>query len=74
MGSLFLVFLGLYYLRKILLTYFEELPVGLTLLGVTMGSNYLNYSAFDGAMTHNTLFAFYTLLIYHTISFHKDPN
>lgn len=74
MGSLLIAFLGLFYLRKILSNYFEDKVVGLTILGIVLGSNYLAYSAIGGAMTHNNLFTIYTLLIYQTIQFYKKPN
>lgn len=68
-----LAFIGIIYLRKSLLVYFDEWPVALGLLGITLGSNYLTYAAIDSAMTHNTLFTIYSLLIYVTIHFHKNP-
>lgn len=73
MGSLIIAFIGLFYLRKALLTYFSEWAVSLTLVGLVLGSNYLNYSAIDGAMTHNTLFTIYALIIYNTIKFYEKP-
>jgi hypothetical protein len=69
-----LTFIGLIFLRKSLINYFSEWPVALGLIGITFGSNYLNYSVIDGAMTHNTLFTIYSLLIYMTIQFHKNPD
>ena len=69
-----LTFIGLIYLRKSLIQYFSEWAVALGLIGITFGSNYLNYAAIDGAMTHNTLFTIYSLLIYLTIQFYKNPN
>ncbi len=72
-GSLLVAFLGLYYLRKILLMYFSDGVVSLSLLALILGSNYLNYSAIDGAMTHNNLFTIYTLLIYQTIRLYEKP-
>jgi hypothetical protein len=73
-GSLLIALLGLWFLRKILLVYFSEKATGITLLLLVFGSNYLNYSAFDGAMTHNWLFTLYCLLIYSTIRFYKKPS
>ena len=73
MGSLIIAFIGLYYLRKYLLLYFKETTVSLSLLGIVLGSNYLNYAAIDGAMTHNPLFTIYAVLIYVSILFYKNP-
>ena len=73
MESLIIAFIGLYYLRKYLILYFKETTVSLTLLGIVFGSNYLNYAAIDGAMTHSPLFTIYAILIYLTILFYKNP-
>lgn len=72
MGMLLYAFLGLYCLRKVLSMYFSPTPTTLSLIAIVLGSNYLNYSAIDGAMTHNTLFTIYALIIYLTIQFYKD--
>jgi Dolichyl-phosphate-mannose-protein mannosyltransferase len=73
-GSLLVVLLGLWFLRKNLLYYFSEKATAITLLLLVFGSNYLNYSAFDGAMTHNWLFTLYCLLIYSSIRFYQKPS
>lgn len=73
MGMLLYTLIGLIFLRKILLEYFNDKTVAWTLIGIVLGSNYLNYTAIDGAMTHNTLFTIYTLLIFTTIQFYKNP-
>ena len=72
--SLLIAILGLYYLRKTLLFYFSDGIVSLTLILLVLGSNYLNYAAIDGAMTHNSLFTLYVLIIYTTILFYKKPD
>lgn len=72
-GSLFIAFIGLWYCKKNLLEYFDETATAFTLLFLTIGTNYLNYTAFDGAMTHNWLFTVYTLLIWTSIQWHKKP-
>ena len=72
-GCLFYAFLGLWFLRKILLLYFSETATGITLLLLVAATNYLNYSAIDNAMTHNLLFTLYVFIIWFSIKFHKDP-
>ncbi len=74
MWVLLITFIGLIFLRKSLLRYFGEHATGLSLLGIVLGSNYLNYSAIDGAMTHNTLFTVYALIIYATVRFYEKPS
>ncbi len=73
LGSLLVAFLGLFFLRKILLVYFGEGVVSLTLVAVVLGTNYLNYTAIDGAMTHNGLFTIYALLIGLSMRFYERP-
>jgi hypothetical protein len=70
LGSLIISFLGLFWLMILLRQYFREGVVGLTLLLITLGTNYLNYSAIDGAMTHNTVFTLYALLLLTTHRFY----
>jgi hypothetical protein len=73
-GSLFIAFLGLWFARKILLNYFSEKAVAAALFLMVFGSNYLNYTAIDGAMTHNWLFTLYCILVFATIQFYKKPS
>lgn len=53
---------------------FPDGVVALALLAVVLATNYLNYSAIDGAMTHNHLFTLYALLLYSTIRFYEKPS
>ncbi len=73
-GSLFVAFIGLWYCRKILLRYFDDRSTALSILVLAFATNYLNYSAIDGAMTHNYLFTIYALLIWLTIRWYDEPN
>ncbi|MEM9821890.1 MAG: hypothetical protein AAF985_12495 [Bacteroidota bacterium] len=72
-GSLFVAFIGLWFCRKILLRYFDDQSTALGLLVLAFATNYLNYSAIDGAMTHNFLFTLYALLIWLTIRWYEKP-
>ncbi|TVR86696.1 MAG: hypothetical protein EA411_09870 [Saprospirales bacterium] len=71
--SLLVAFLGLFYLRKFLLVYFRDMAVGLALLAVVFGTNYLSYASTNGAMSHNFLFTIYALLLWLTHRFYQDP-
>jgi len=73
-GSLIMALLGLFLLRHILLRYFPDDVTAATLLTIVFATNYLNYSAIDGAMSHNWLFTLYTLLIWQSIRFHERSN
>ena len=70
LGSLIVSFLGLFWLMTLLRVYFREGVVALTLVLIVFGTNYLNYSAIDGAMTHNNVFTLYALLLLMTHRFY----
>lgn len=73
LGSLLVAFLGLWLLRSVLLRYFDDRSTAVTLLLIVLGTNYLNYAAIDGAMTHNYLFTLYALLLWLTVAFYRSP-
>lgn len=73
LGMMLYAMIGLWVVRKNLLFYFSDKPVAWTLIVLAFGTNYLNYAAIDNAMTHNTLFFLYALLIYRTILFYRNP-
>jgi hypothetical protein len=74
LGTLLIAAIGLIFLRRVLLRYFSDGVTALTLAALVLGTNYLNYAAIDGAMTHNTLFTVYALLLYTTIRFYERPD
>lgn len=74
LGSLLVAMLGLWFMRKNLLRYFEDKVAAGTLLILVFATNYLDYSAINGAMTHNFLFTIYALLIWQTIQFYEKPS
>lgn len=71
-GMLMYAIPGLFFLRKILLRYFSDKTVALTLLILVIGTNYLNYAAIDQGMTHSALFTIYVLIIWNTIQFYES--
>ncbi len=64
LSALCFSFLGLYLVCRVLRRYYADGVVATTLLLITFATNYLNYSAIDGALTHNYLFTLYALLIF----------
>ena len=74
MGSLLVAMLGLWFLRKTLLRFFSDRTAAITLLLIALGTNYLEYTAFHGALTHNWLFTLYAILLYVTIRFYEKPS
>lgn len=73
MGCLFYLLAGLYFLRKLLLLFFSDTAVCITLLGVLFGTNLLWYTTLNGLMAHGYLFSILTLFIYHTLKWHREP-
>lgn len=73
-GMMLYALIGLFFLRKILLHYFSDTVTAIVLLLLVIGTNYLNYSAIDQAMTHNVLFTIYTLLIWCSIRYYNKTN
>jgi len=73
-GMLFYALLGVWLLRKVLIRFFSDNITAITLLTVVFATNYLNYAAIDGAMTHNTLFTIYAGLLLITIRFYEAPS
>ncbi len=73
-GCFLITLLGLWFIRKILLKYFNDKITAITLLTVVLLTNYLNYTGFYGAMTHNTIFTLYTFIIYFSILFYEGPS
>lgn len=73
LGALVFALVGLIFLRKYLLLYFSDHVVGLSLLLLCLGSNYFDYAGITGAMTHNTLFTLYALLLLVSHRFHQKP-
>ncbi|HPK09616.1 MAG TPA: hypothetical protein PK246_04710 [Saprospiraceae bacterium] len=72
-GSLLIAFIGLYYLRKVLLLYFSDTITTLVLISLGIGTNYLVYATINGPMTHNYLFTNYCILIWLAIKYFKTP-
>jgi len=72
-GSLLISFAGLWFFRKLLLRYYNDVTVGITLLLLVVSSNYLNYSAIDGSLSHNWLFTVYVIILLLTDNFYNQP-
>ena len=71
-GGLLVSILGLWYLRKLLLLFYGDKVVALTLLLLVIGTNYLNSSAIDCGMSHCWLFTLYVFLLLNTHYFYQS--
>ncbi|CAH1000217.1 hypothetical protein LEM8419_01365 [Neolewinella maritima] len=73
LASLLISFAGLYALLTLLRRYYSESVCAVTLLIITFATNYLNYSALDGALSHNYLFTLYACLLLACDRLYRDP-
>lgn len=63
-GGLFYTFIGLFYLRKTLLHFFNENISSLSLALIIFGTNYFQMTAYAGNLPHQYLFSLINLLIW----------
>ena len=73
-GSLLFSILGLVLLRKILLRYFNDDVVTLTLIGLAAGTHWMEYAAINNGMNHSWLFTLLCVLILSSIRFYKKAD
>lgn len=73
LSCLFYLLLGLFYLRKLLLFYFSEGIVALTIASLFFGTNLFWYSTSDGLMSHGYLFCMLSVFVYQVVCWHREP-
>jgi hypothetical protein len=66
------LFLGLLYLRKILLLYFDEQVTACTILLLTLATNMLYYITVETVSTHIVDFFLITTFVYYTLKWHEQ--
>jgi len=72
-GVLIYCLLAVFLLRSILLRYFSDLTVAITLLLLMLATNIIQYVAIDSAQSHGYIFPLYVVMIYLTIKWHEKP-
>lgn len=72
-AALFYAMLGVIVLRRVLKQYFNDGMVAITLLLTCLATNFVQYSAADGAQSHIYIFPLYALVLYTTIRWHRHP-
>jgi len=72
-GSIVYAWIGLGITRNVLLRFFNDQAVAISIAVIALATNYLNYVSFDGAMPHNYLYTLYALIILLTILWHQKP-
>ncbi len=74
LAAFFYGFLGLWLLRKVLLFYFSDSTTALSLILITLGTNWVQYVVVDGAQSHIYIFCLYSLVLLLTKKWHEKPN
>jgi len=71
-GGLLISVIGLWFFRKLLLLFYRDKVVAVTLAILVFGTNYLNFSTVDCGMSHCWLFTVYVFLILNTHYFYSS--
>ncbi len=71
-GTLLYAFLGLLFLRKLLLNFFNNTAVGITLIILGIGTNLFCYVTHDVLMSHAYSFFLFSLFLLLTVNWHKN--
>ena len=70
-GVIIYTVIGLVYLRKILLEFFNDRITAITLIIIVLGTNYLHFMTVKNLETANILFLMVALITWNTIQWHK---
>ncbi|HRH03818.1 MAG TPA: hypothetical protein PLN13_12820 [Bacteroidia bacterium] len=74
LGAIFWFFIGMLFLRSVLLKYFSDAITATTLLLLFFTSNLPQYISIDGAMSHSWIFSMYCMLLWFTYKWHEKPS
>lgn len=74
LGSVLIAILGLFLLIVLLRRHFSDRVSAIVILLIALGTNYLDYTAINGAMTHNYLFTLYAALLLLTDGFYRKQS
>ena len=72
-GVIFYCFIAVLLLRKVLLYYFTDTTVFVTLIMVCLATNFIQYAAVDNGQSHGYIFLLYALVLYATFRWHLAP-
>lgn len=73
LSCIFWFFIGLFYLRKLLLKYFSDQVTAFTLLAIVLATNLFYYTTDEPAMSHAFSFALFSLFIYYIDRWFERP-
>jgi hypothetical protein len=74
LSSIFYLACGLIFLRKLLIKYFSEGVVSITLISIVLGTNLYNYATKEAAMSHAYSFSLMAIFAYLTVIWHERNN
>jgi hypothetical protein len=72
-SGLFYLLFGLIFLRRLLLLYYSERVTALSIFVIFFGTNLLNYTTIEAAMSHSYTFSLFSVLLYYTVQYYKTP-
>lgn len=72
-AAIFYFLFGLVVLRKVLVSYFDELTTAITILLLALATNTLQYVSIEGGLSHAYIFFLYSLLLLYTHKWHESP-
>lgn len=72
-GMFIYVVTGIFFLRKVLLQFFEDKITLIILLLLFFGTNYFQLTVINHMAPHATMFTFLSIILYLTIKWHKQP-
>ena len=72
-SCLFYISIGLIFLRRVLLKYFSERPVTISMLIIVFGTNLLHYVTEEPTMTHAYSFSLISVFLYLVIKWFESP-
>ncbi|MEP7195555.1 MAG: hypothetical protein ABI851_03490 [Saprospiraceae bacterium] len=73
-GAIFWFFIGLLFLKNVLLNFFSDLITSLTILLLFLATNLPQYISIDGAMSHSWIFTMYCFMLWLTYKWHTKPS
>jgi hypothetical protein len=73
-AALFYLFLGLYFLRKLLLNYFSDLTTAVTLILLVTATNLMFYVISEPGMSHVYNFALITMFLFISLKWLEKPD
>ncbi len=73
-SSLFYLLIGLYFLRKSVLLFFNETATSITIISIMLGTNLYYYSTNEPAMTHAYSFTLVSAFLYQFLQWYNNPN